>query len=97
MGCPGGGMDPNRWTAFRNLGLTDTELQGLAVFNDRAARTAPPATRLEPGPDGYPLFTDFGYDNLGIPKNPANPFYSMPEAWNPDGAELGGLPAWADI
>jgi cytochrome c peroxidase len=34
MGCPGGGMDPNRWTTFRNFGLNDTELQGLAVFND---------------------------------------------------------------
>jgi cytochrome c peroxidase len=31
------------------------------------------------------LFTDFGYDNIGVPKNPENPFYSMPEAWNPDG------------
>ena len=34
MGCPGGGTDPNRWTTFRNLGLSDAELQGLAVFND---------------------------------------------------------------
>ena len=83
MGCPGGGMDPNRWTAFRNLGLTDAELQGLAVFNDRADCSS--CHKLEPGPDGYPLFTDFGYDNLGIPKNPDNPFYAMPEAWNPDG------------
>ena len=40
---------------------------------------------LEAGPDGYPLFTDFGYDNLGVPKNPDNPFYDMPTAWNPDG------------
>jgi cytochrome c peroxidase len=32
-----------------------------------------------------PLFTDFTYDNLGIPRNPQNPFYSMPPEWNPDG------------
>ena len=32
-----------------------------------------------------PLFTDFTYDNLGVPKNPANPFYAMPRKWNPDG------------
>jgi cytochrome c peroxidase len=83
MGCPGGGMDPNRWTAFRNLGLSDPELQGLAVFNDRAGCAS--CHSLQAGPDGYPLFTDFGYDNLGIPKNPDNPFYSMPAAWNPDG------------
>ena len=37
------------------------------------------------GPD----FTDFTYDNLGIPRNPANPFYNEPE-WNPEGA------AWVD-
>lgn len=86
MGCPGGGTDPNRWTMFRNLGLTDAELQGLAVFNDpnRGADCAS-CHSLQPGADGYPLFTDFGYDNLGIPRNPANPFYSMPPAWNPDG------------
>jgi cytochrome c peroxidase len=83
MGCPGGGMDPNRWAAFRNLGLTDAELQGLAVFNNQAGCSS--CHSLQPGPEGRPLFTDFGYDNLGVPKNPDNPFYAMPEAWNPDG------------
>jgi hypothetical protein len=85
MGCPGGGMDPNRWMAFRNLGFTDAELQGLAVFNDPNRADCGSCHTLEPGPDGYPLFTDFGYDNIGVPKNPENPFYSMPAAWNPDG------------
>ena len=49
-------------------------------------------------PDRYgerPLFTDFTFDNLGIPKNPENPFYNMLE-FNPDGANwidpgLGGF------
>jgi cytochrome c peroxidase len=86
MGCPGGGMDPNRWTTFRNFGLNDTELQGLAVFNDPGRADCASCHTLETGPDGYPLFTDFGYDNIGVPKNPDNPFYSMPPAWNPDGA-----------
>jgi cytochrome c peroxidase len=85
MGCPGGGMDPNRWTAFRGLGLTDQELQGLAVFNDPNRADCASCHTLEPGSVGYPLFTDFGYDNIGIPKNPENPFYSMPPAWNPEG------------
>jgi cytochrome c peroxidase len=85
MGCPGGGTDPNRWTVFRELGLTDAELQGLAVFNDPNRGDCASCHTLEPGPDGYPLFTDFGYDNIGVPKNPENPFYSMPAAWNPDG------------
>ena len=83
MGCPGGGSNPNRWTAYRNLGFSDSELQGLAVFNDRAECSS--CHTLEPGPAGYPLFTDFGYDNIGVPKNPDNPFYDMPPAWNPEG------------
>ena len=36
-----------------------------------------------------PNFTDFTYDNLGVPRNPLNPFYNETE-WNPAGA------AWVD-
>jgi cytochrome c peroxidase len=90
MGCPGGGSDPNRWTAFRDLGFTDAELQGLTVFNDPKRADCASCHSLEPGSAGYPLFTDFGYDNLGVPKNPSNPFYSMPPSWNPEG------PNWVD-
>jgi cytochrome c peroxidase len=32
-----------------------------------------------------PALTDFTYDNLGLPKNPANPFYTQPKKINPDG------------
>lgn len=85
MGCPGGGMDPNRWTMYRNLGLTDVELRGLAAFNDPNRANCTSCHSLAPGADGYPLFTNFAYDNLGIPKNPENPFYLMPQKWNPDG------------
>jgi len=85
MGCPSGGTDPNRWTAFRGFGLTDAELQGLAVFNDPSRANCASCHSLKPGKAGYPLFTDFGYDNIGIPRNPANPHYTMPKAWNPDG------------
>jgi len=91
MGPGGGGMggdgnaDPNRWQNFRNLGLTDAELQGLAAFNDPNRANCVSCHSLEPGSAGYPLFTSFTYDNVGIPKNPDNPFYSMAETWNPDG------------
>lgn len=37
-----------------------------------------------------PLFTDYSYDNLGIPKNPLNPFYSE-LSFNPAGA------TWVDL
>ena len=69
----------------RSLGMTFAELQGLAVFNDPNRADCASCHTLEPGPDGYPLFTDYGYDNIGVPKKPDNPFYSMPPAWNPDG------------
>lgn len=87
----GGSSDPYRWQAYRGLGLTDAELQGLAAFNDPQRANCASCHSLEPGSDGYPLFTNFAYDNLGIPKNPENPFYSMPDAWNPDGA------VWVDF
>jgi cytochrome c peroxidase len=40
-------------------------------------------------PDGTipPLFTDFTYDNLGVPKNWDNPFLYMPPNLNPAGAD----------
>jgi cytochrome c peroxidase len=85
MGCSGSGTSPYRWTAYRKLGLTDAELQGLAVFNDPTRAHCSSCHSIQPGPNGYPLFTDFGYDNIGVPQNPANPFYDMPPEWNPDG------------
>ncbi|HSV85823.1 MAG TPA: cytochrome c peroxidase [Levilinea sp.] len=83
----GGSTDPHRWQNYRGLGLTDQELQGLAAFNDPNRADCAACHSLEPGPDGYPLFTDFRYDNIGMPKNPDNPFYTMPQKWNPDGLE----------
>jgi len=60
--------------------LTGQEMLGLNLFNGKAncgnCHTAP-------------LFTDFTYDNLGVPRNPLNPFYNEPE-WNPLGE------AWVD-
>ena len=56
--------------------FTSQERRGMELFNGKAkcanCHTAP-------------LFTDFTYDNLGIPKNPANPFYTEPQ-WNPLGS-----------
>lgn len=85
QGCGGGGSNPNRWTQFRNLGLNDQELTGLAAFNDRAQCSS--CHTLAAAPGQRPLFTDFGYDNIGTPKNPANPFYKMSPAVNPAGAD----------
>jgi cytochrome c peroxidase len=56
--------------------LTEQEEWGLELFNGKGlcAECHP----SEPGPyDEKPLFTDFSFDNLGVPKNPYNPFYLM--------------------
>jgi len=83
--CLSDSTDPNNWINFTGLGLTEFELKGLASFNDPMKGDCASCHSLTSGPDGYPLFTDFGYDNLGIPKNPENPFYDMSPKWNPDG------------
>ncbi len=75
--------------------LTEQEAIGLELFEGKAMCSA--CHISEEGAGGEPpLFTDFTYDNLGIPKNPDNPFYSMPRKWNPAGDDwidygLGGF------
>ncbi|MDH3426682.1 MAG: T9SS type A sorting domain-containing protein, partial [Acidimicrobiia bacterium] len=45
-----------------------------------------------PGPGGSaPLFTDFTYDNIGVPRNPENPFYDMDEVFLDDGSPINPL------
>jgi cytochrome c peroxidase len=66
--------------------LTGQEQLGLELFNGKAKCA---------GCHVAPLFTDFTYDNLGVPRNPLNPFYNEP-AWNPAGEDwvdtgLGGF------
>ena len=34
------------------------------------------------------MFTDFTYDNLGVPKNPGNPYYTLAPELNPDGFDF---------
>jgi cytochrome c peroxidase len=93
--------DPTRYP------LTAQERRGLALFerDDKGKCAACHPSR--PGPLGEPpLFTDFTYDNLGIPRNPDNPWYRMPTAINPQGEAwidegLGGflktVPRYADL
>ncbi len=65
--------------------LSDQEMRGLKLFEKKGkCAECHPSQR---GPGGkHPLFTDFTYDNLGVPKNPKNPFYGMPAQFNPEGA-----------
>ncbi len=77
--------------------LTDSERRGLELFEREDKGNCAACHPSQPGPDGEPaLFTDFTYDNLGFPKNPDNPWYAMPAAYNPDAKQwrdpgLGGF------
>jgi cytochrome c peroxidase len=67
--------------------LSDSEARGLALFND--TKKANCASCHLTGPDKVigprPLLTDFGYDNIGVPRNPGNKYYRMSSDINPDG------------
>ena len=54
--------------------LTDAELRGLALFNNPQKGNCAACHPSAPGADGAPpLFTDFSFDNLGVPRNSAIP------------------------
>lgn len=57
--------------------LTDQERRGFVLFDGQGQCFAC---------HSIPLFTDHTYSNLGVPKNPDNPFYDLPPEFNPDGA-----------
>lgn len=77
--------------------LTEQEQRGLLLFNDTAKGKCGQCHISEPDEaSGKVLFTDFTYDNIGVPKNPANPFYTIPASFNPAGSNaidrgLGGF------
>jgi cytochrome c peroxidase len=62
--------------------LSDQEVLGLELFNGKGRCSDCHPSSPEDGKP--PVFTDFTYDNLGLPKNPENPFYSAPRSINRD-------------
>jgi cytochrome c peroxidase len=69
--------------------LTREERKGLILFKSKG-RCAN-CHVLDRGPNGEPpLLTDFTYDNLGVPRNPENPFYTQTD-FNPLGD------SWIDL
>lgn len=88
-------IDESNIEEYKGIGLDDDELLGLALFNTTGLCAECHVLTSVDG-ETPPLLTDFTYDNLGIPKNPDNPFYTMGEEWNRDGKEwvdkgLGGF------
>lgn len=59
--------------------LDNAELRGLALFNNPAKGNCAACHVSARGADGSaPLFTDFSYDNIGVPRNPAIPANADP-------------------
>ena len=73
---------------FRGLGLSEREILGLVLFNTKGLCSG--CHVLTPDQGRPPVFADDRYDNLGIPRNPENPFYGQDRSFNPDGK------AWVD-
>jgi cytochrome c peroxidase len=66
--------------------LTRQEREGLELFEAEDKGNCAACHPSEPGPySAHPLFTDFTYDNLGVPRNPDNPFYDMDTVYLDDG------------
>lgn len=66
----------------KQVDLNDLEREGMRLFNGKAK-----CSRCHPGKakqDQLPLFTDYSFDNLGVPRNVFNPFYED-ETNNPNG------------
>jgi cytochrome c peroxidase len=69
--------------------LSDEEVRGMALFTGANKGNCAACHPITPLPDGTPpLFTDFTYDNLGVPRNPDNRFYRLGTGFNPDGMDF---------
>ncbi len=66
--------------------LTTQETRGMALYTGANKGNCAACHPITPLADGTPpLFTDFTYDNLGVPRNPDNLFYTQGIGFNPDG------------
>jgi cytochrome c peroxidase len=61
-----------------NATFSDAEKRGLAIFNDPARGNC---ASCHPAP----MFTNYSYANLGIPRYDNNKIYMQPASFNPDG------------
>lgn len=75
----------DRYLAGRDV-LGEHEQRGLAIFEDPARGGCATCHPSRPAADGSPpLFTDFSYANIGVPRYNNNLFYGQAAAFNPDG------------
>ena len=64
--------------------LNPSESRGLELFQNKAKCVT--CHNMNSKVEGnHSIFTDFTYDNIGVPANPNNPFYTISQEFNPDG------------
>jgi cytochrome c peroxidase len=69
--------------------LSPQEFLGLIEFGEYCSDCH---ISHQSGPDGLPpLFSDFSYSNIGVPKNLKNPFYQMDTVYLDDGTPINPL------
>jgi cytochrome c peroxidase len=63
----------SRYDAYlrRQIALSPTEQRGLALFNDSKKGNCASCHPSQIRHDGFPNFTDFGYNAIGVPRNRA--------------------------
>jgi cytochrome c peroxidase len=66
--------------------LTQMEFDGLIEFGEYCPDCH---VSHQYGPNGeMPLLTDYSFHNIGVPKNPKNPFYKMDKVYLDDGSPI---------
>lgn len=80
------------YVRLKMAGLTRQERQGYALFQSKGQ-----CRLCHPSAGARPLFTDFSFDNLGLPQNPENPAGIAPAFIDHGlGAFLASRPDYAD-
>ncbi len=73
--------------------LTAQEERGMNLYNTKGN-----CATCHPSEGEGALFTDYTYDNVGVPRNPENPFYEMDKEYLDDGTPINPEgKAWIDI
>jgi len=68
------------------VNLTAQEARGLALFEDPEKANCSACHSSRSSHAQPPLFTDYTYDNLGVPKNTSSPFLHQAREFNPEGS-----------